>query len=179
MFEDSQNTNNLFIIPFNCYQQILWVNCQIVLLSVNIFFFISTYICFYLFSIHSHFFIPPCQYKLMPISFYLFVNLNLRLYFSNPFSLSHSILCISTYICFYLFFIHSHFFIPPCQSKLTPISFYLFVNPNLRLYSSIPFSLSHSILCISTYIWFYLLSIHLYFFLPLSIHLYLFQSRFL
>ena len=26
MFGDSQNTNNLFIIQFNCYKQILWTN---------------------------------------------------------------------------------------------------------------------------------------------------------
>ena len=49
---------------------------------------------------------------------------------------------------------------------------YLIVNPNSRLSLSIPFSLSLSILHISTYIFFYRLSIHLY-------YVYLFQPHFL
>ena len=69
------------------------------------------------------FFIPLYQSRLMPISFYLFVNPNSRLYLSNLHSLSQSILCISTYICFYLLSIHHYFSKPLCQSKLIPISF--------------------------------------------------------
>ena len=57
------------------------------------------------------------------ISFYLFVNLNLRLCLSNPFSLSQSILLISTCICFYLLPIHLYLFIYLCQSRRAPISF--------------------------------------------------------
>ena len=101
---------------------------------------------------------------------YLFLSLiypNSRLYFSNPYSLSHSILCISTYICFYLLSIHFGLFIPLCLSRLMPISFYLFFNLNSRLYFSNPFSLSHSIDCITIYICFYILSMHLYFFISL------------
>ena len=56
------------------------------------------------------------------------------------------------------------------------ISFYLFVYANSRLYLSSPFSLSRSILCKSTYIYFYLLSIHLLCYVSLSIHHYLFLS---
>ena len=126
-------------------------------------FFISVYSTY----IHLYFFIPLCQSRLMPISFYLFINLNSQLYLSNPFSLSQSILCISTCICFYLLSIYLYFFISLCQSRLMPISFYLFVNSNSRLYFSNPFSISQSILCISTYIYFYLLLIYLYFFIPL------------
>ena len=126
---------------------------------------ISTYICFYLLSIHLYFLIPLSQSRLISISFYLFVNSNSRLTFSIPFSLSLSILCISSYICFYLLSIHLYFLIPLCQSWLMPISFYLFVNSNSRLYLSTAFSLYHSILCISTYICFYLSSIQLYLFI--------------
>ena len=107
----------------------------------------------------------PCLFT--SISFYRFANPNLRLSLSIPFSLSLSIHRISTYICFYLLSIHFYLFIPLCQFRLMPISFYLFVNPNSRLYLSNPFSLSQSILCISTYICFYLLSAYLYFFISL------------
>ena len=145
------------------------------------------------------------------ISSYLFVNPNSWLYLSNAFSLSPSILRISTYICFYLLSIHLYIFIPLCQSKLMPISLsiqihgyifqtrflylclffvypaifismsclsisislYLFVNPNSQLYFSNLFSLSLSNLYISTYTCFYLLSIHFSFFVPLS------QSKFM
>ena len=95
----------------------------------------------------------------MPISSYLFVNTNSRLPFSIPFSSSLSSLRISTYICFYLLFMHLYLFISLFQSKLMPISSYLFVNPNSRLPFSIPFSSSQSILCISIYICFCLFSI--------------------
>ena len=138
---------------------------------------ISICICFYLLSIHLYFFILLYQCRLMSISFYLFVNPNSRLYLSNLFSLSHSILCISTYICFYLMSIHLYFFIPPCQSRLKPISLYIFVNLNSRLYLSTPFSLSQPNLHLSTCIYIYLFSIHHYFFLSLiysNLNIYLF-----
>ena len=157
-------------------------------LYLSLIFCISTYICFYLLSIHPYFFIPLCQSILMPISFYLFVNPNSRLYLSmffslfqytphlftsisfylfinpNPrfslsilFSLSLSILRLSTYMCFSLLSNHLYIFKQLYQSRLMPICFYLFVNPNPRFSLSILFYLSLSILRISTYICFYLL----------------------
>ena len=93
---------------------------------------------------------------------------NSRLPLSIPFSLSQPIFCIPTYISFHLLSIHLYFFIPHGQSILMPISFYLFINSNSRLYHSNPFSLSHVIHCISTCIWFYLLSIDFYHILSLS-----------
>ena len=119
---------------------------------------------FFLFQYIPHLFIVP---RSLSISLYLFVNPNSRLSLSIPFSLSLPIFRIPTYICFYLFSIHLYFFISLCQSSLMPISFSLIVNPNSRLYLSNPFSLSHSILCISTYICFYPFSIHLYLFISL------------
>ena len=101
------------------------------------------------------------------ISFYLFVNPNLLISPSIPFSLSLCILRVSTYICSYLLSIHLCFFISLCQVRLIPISFYLFINPNLLISPSIPFPLSLFILRKATYICFYLLSIHLCFFISL------------
>ena len=144
------NSRQSLSIPFSLFMSILPI---------------SSYISFYPLPIHLYFFIPLCQSRLMPISFYLFVNPNSRLSLTIPFSLFLSILPISSYNCFYLLPIHLYFFIPLCQSKLMPISFYLFVNPNSRLSLSIPFSLSLSILCISNYICFHFLSIHLNFFI--------------
>ena len=105
----------------------------------------------------------PCLFT--SISFYLFFNPNSSLYFSVSFYLFLSILRIATYIFFYLFSIYFYFFIPLRQSRLMPISFYVLLNPNSRLTLTNPFSSSHSILYISTFICFYLLSIHLYFFI--------------
>ena len=122
-----------------------------------------TYICLYLLSIHLCFFISLWRFRLMPISFNLFFNLKSRVFLSIPFSLSHSILYISAYICFYLLSIHPYFFISLCEFRLMPVSFRLLFNLTSRVFLSIPFSLSHSILCISAYICFYLLSIHPYF----------------
>ena len=68
----------------------------------------------HLLSIHLYFFIALYQCRLMPISFYLFIVPNSRLNLSKPFFLSHSILCISTCFCFFLFSIHLYFFIPIC-----------------------------------------------------------------
>ena len=151
---------------------------------------ISTYICFYFFSIHLHFFIPLCQSRLMPISFCLVVNPNSRQYLSNPFSLPQSNPHLSTCIYFYLFSIHDCIFlylvyinlhislsIPFPQSQsitciLTYSFFYLFADLNSRLYLSTPLSSSQSILRISTCYCFYLFSIHLNFFIPL------FKSKF-
>ena len=123
---------------------------------------ISTYICFYLLSIHLYFFIPLCQFGVMPISFYLFINPDWCLYLLNLFSLSQSILCISTYIFFYLLSIHLYFFIPLCQFGLMPISFnpIFFISAwssctHLYLFSSLfylPLSLSISCLSKCTYI---------------------------
>ena len=96
----------------------------------------------------------------MPIPFYLFVNPNSRLYLSNPFSLSHSILCISACI-----------FVSICCLS-TSISLYRFVHPNWRVSLSSLFSLSqpnpYSSTCIyffsflSTTISFYLLFNQIY-----------------
>ena len=91
------------------------------------------------------------------ISFYLYVNPNSRLSLSIPIFLPVSILRISTYIFFYLFSIHLYFIIPLWQSRLMPISFYLFANPNSRLYLSMFFSLFQYIPHIFTSITFYLL----------------------
>ena len=105
------------------------------------------------------------QSRLIPISFYLFVNPNSRLYLSNSFSLSQSILRISTYICFYHLSIHLYFFIPLCQSRLMPISInpiwflsLIFIYPSVFIFISF----------LSTTITFYLLFIQIY--------MYLFQS---
>ena len=122
----------------------------------------------------------------MPISFYLFIDQNSRLSLSEPFSLSQSILRISTYICFFLFSIHLYFFIPIYQSILMSISFDLF---SVQIHGYI--ILSQSILCISTYIFSFSClstSISLYLFinpdwclllsisLSIHVHAYLFQS---
>ena len=122
---------------------------------------ISTYICFYLLPIHLYFFLSLCQSRLTLISVYLSVNPNSRAYFSIPFSLSPSNLCISTYICFYLLPINLYFFLSPCQSRLTLFSFYLFVNPNSRLYLWMFNSLFQYIPLVFTSITFYLLYISL------------------
>ena len=139
----------------------------------NLVFFISVYSSYiHLYIVLSLFYPTLFLYTSFSIQIdaYLFLSLCLskfRAIFSNPFSLSHSNFCIPTYICFYLFSIHLYFFIPLCQSRLMPISFYLFVYPNSRQYLSNPFSLSHSKFCIPTYICFYLFSIQFYFFIPL------------
>ena len=182
---------------------------------------ISTFIYFYLLSIHLYFFISHCQSRLVPISLsiqlhgYIFQTrfLYICLFYVYP-PIFVSISCLSPsifyttssiqinaylflflsqskftaiyfkpvlFISLYSFYIRLHlflslvypplFFIPLRQSRLMPISFYFLVNPNSRLYISNPFYLSHSILFISAYICFYLLSIHLCLFIPL------FQSR--
>ena len=101
---------------------------------------------------------------------------------------------ITTYICFYLLSIHLYFFIPLSLSRLIPISFYLFVNPNSRIYDSNPFSLSSllflyppilvSISCLSISISLYLFlnsdwCLSFSIFLPIQIHGYIFQTCFL
>ena len=80
---------------------------------------------------------------LILIDVYLFISPNSQLYLSNPFSLSQSILCISTYIFFYLSSIHFVFLISLCQSRLMPISF------NPILFISAQFSSIHLYLFLS------------------------------
>ena len=86
--------------------------------------------------------------------FHFFVNPNSRLSLAIPFSLSISICCISTYICFYPLSIHLNFFISLFQSRLMPFSFNLIfcisANPHL-----------------SSCTYLYLFSIHHYLFLSL------------
>ena len=130
----------------------------------------------------------------MPISFNLFVNQDSRLYLSNPFSLSQPNPHLSTYICSYFLSIHLYFLIPLYHTGLMPISLYLFVNPDSRLYLSNPFSLSQiflvcpsifvSISCLSTFISLYLFvnldwCLSLYISLLIQIHGYHFQPHFL
>ena len=78
-------------------------------------------------SIHLNLFLYLRQYKCMSIFFYLFVNINSRLYFSiSPF-LSYSILHLSTSIFFYLilsFIYQIHLFLFSCQSSRCLISSY-------------------------------------------------------
>ena len=81
----------------------------------------------------------PCLFT--SNSFDFFVNPNSRFSLSIPFSLSHSLLYISTHICFYRLSIHLYFFTPLCLSRCMPISFYLVVNSNPRLYFLNPFSI--------------------------------------
>ena len=98
----------------------------------------------------------------MPISFYLFANPNSRLYLSNPFSLSQSVRCISTYVCIYLLSIHLFFFIPLCQSRLIPISFNpIFFLSLILIYPPVSIFISF----LSTTITFYLLFIQIYMYL--------------
>ena len=83
---------------------------------ISVYYRIFTYIYFFLFSIHLYFFIPLCQSRLMPTSFYIFVDPNSRLFFSIPFSLFLSIVVyspifvsisfLSTSISLYLFVIN-------------------------------------------------------------------------
>ena len=123
------------------------------------------------------------------IYIHLSSNPNSRIYLSMFFSLSQSIPHLFTSITFYLLYISLaiqvrayyslfrfvylilSFVYPfvsvPIPSLFTAISLYFFVNPNPRLPLLIPFYLSQSILCVSIYIYFYLLSIHLYLFISL------------
>ena len=138
-----------------------------------------TYIHLYLFLSLVYpplFFIPLRQSRLMPISFYFLVNPNSRLYISNPFYLSHSILFISAYICFYLLSIHLCLFIPLFQSRLIPISL------SIRIHAS--FNPVFFISVFSSYIHLYLFlslaypSLFLYTSLSIQIHGYIFQTCF-
>ena len=100
-------------------------------------------------------FIPLCQSRLLPITFYLFVNPNSRLYFSNPLSLSK----LTTqsfnpvfFISVYSSYIHLYFVSISCLS--TSISLYHFVNPDWCLSLSTPFSLFQPNPHLSTCIYF-------------------------
>ena len=122
---------------------------------IHLYFFLSIFLYISLsMQIDAYLFLSLFQFKFTAISFKpIFFTL---VYFS-----------ISIYICFHFLSINLYFFISLCQSSLMPIFFYLFVNPNSPLSLSITFSLSLSILCISNYICFHLLSIDLYFFISL------------
>ena len=142
-------------------------------LSIQIqrYIFQSRFLDLYLIFVYTPIFVSvSCLFT--SISLYLIVNPDWRLYLLNPFSLSLSILRISTYTCFYVLPIHLYFILSLFQSRLTLISFYLSVNPNSEVYLSIPFSWSLSNLRIYTYICFCLFSIHPYFFISL------YQSKF-
>ena len=170
-------------------------------ISFNHDFFISVYSLLYSSYIQLHFLLSLCQSKFTPISFnpvfsisgcsllyssYIHLYLFLSLVYP-PVSLS-----ISLFIQIHAYLFQSHFLYlclffkcPPLFVSIsclsTSISFYLFVNPNSRLSLSIPFSISLSVLRMSTYIFFYLLSLNLYLFqisLLIQIHACLFQSPF-
>ena len=119
-----------------------------------------------------------CQYKFMRISFnpVFFISVYsfyIHLYLFLPLVYPHLFLYIPLLINFQLHFLYLSLILiyPPASIFISflsiTISFYLFVNPNSLLSLSILFSLSLSILRISTYICFYLLSIHFYFFISL------------
>ena len=119
---------------------------------------LSVWIAFYLLNRKRQGKLIPCLFT--SISFYLFARPNSRLYLSNPFSLSHSILCISTYICYYLFSIRLYFFI----SLSIQVDAYLFLSLCQSKFTAVSFK---PVFFISLYF----LYIHLYFFISLSIQI--------
>ena len=136
-------------------------------------------------SIHLYLFLSLCQFKLTPISFnpvffisiyssYIHLYLFLSLVYPPLFLYTSLSIQTDAYL-FQLHFLYLslNLIYPPVSIFIfflsTIISFYLFVNPNPRLYLLIPFSLFLSIFCIFTYICFYPSSNQLYLFLSLCI----------
>ena len=143
---------------------------QFTVISFKTVFFRSVY-CLY---IHLYLFLSlfyPTLFLytslLIRIDTYLFLSLYQSKFTAISFKPDSFIFVYPSYIHLYLFLSLIH---PPLflyASLSIRIAFYPFVIPNSRLSLSIPFPLSLSILYISTYICFYLLSMQLYFFIHL------------
>ena len=181
---------SLFYLPLS-----LSISClsRLMSISFNPIFFISAYLSY----IDLYIFPSLCQSKFTAISFNvllfisihplsihlylfnLFVNPNSRLYL---YIISISLLEVKRQKSIFqierdkedLSLVYSpvSLFIP---CLFTSIFFNLFVNSNSQLYLSYPFSLSHSILCIFTYI----CPLFLYVSLSIQIDVYLSQPHFL
>ena len=135
-------------------------------IQIHVYLFQSHFLYLCLFFVYPPIFVAiSCLYT--SISLYLFVNPDWSLSLSTSLSIQINAYLFQPHVLHLcLFFVYPPIFVAiSCPSN--SISLYLFVNLDSRLSLSIPFSLPLSILCICTYICCYLLSIHLYLFIPL------------